>query len=535
MREQVTISGAAIISACRATHRAVVVIIALASTTLTARMAAATDVRLATVAQAAPLTTVIVDGATAFPASRLFAAYRDELGMPLSRDGARAIRAALTDLYVRDGYVKPVLILDEALAARGVLRVQVHEAQVSSVVFDGDGGRFRDALEDIGTRLENARPLRQSDIPDALRAMRQLAGLSVTATTRPDAQLRNAFELLVRVDFSPVDGVVRMNNRGTDQVGPAFMLGQVFANGLLGRQERIGLIFAAATEHEEYLGGGLYVDAPLGTNGTRGNALLFRSHSAPHEAPLDLDDEYTRARETLRVSRPLRQSSELTLTAGVSFEADDLTVERAGAAIREDRLRIIETSLKASWRGTAQTQYSMSLQLRKGLDSLGAGLQAPTLAVDPRRASFFISQLQGSAYHRFAERWSVRLDGFSQFTNQVLPDTERFKIGGDRLGRGFEVAEIAGDRGLGAKIDLRREMVNTQSLVGRVSAYGFYDFGAAWKRSASGRESAATAGTGVAISGGALTGYLELATPLTGTDVEGKRRKSVFAEISYRF
>ena len=94
-----------------------------------------------------------------------------------------------------------------------------------------------------------------------------------------------------------------MNNRGTDQVGPAFLLGQLFANGLLGRGEKIGLIFAAATDHEEYLGGGLYFDTPLGSRGTRGNALLFRSHSAPNEAPVNLDDEYTRATRDAAASR----------------------------------------------------------------------------------------------------------------------------------------------------------------------------------------------------------------------------------------
>ena len=129
----------------------------------------------------------------------------------------------------------------------------------------------------------------------------------------------------------------------------------------------------------------------------------------------------------------------------------------------------------------------------------------------------------------------MRLDAFSQYSNDVLPDSERFKIGGDRLGRGFEVAEIAGDSGLGAKLDLRRELVNTESFLGRVSAYGFYDYGAAWKQDLPGRESAATAGTGLAISGAALTGYLEVAAPLTGPDIEGKHTASVFAELSYRF
>lgn len=481
------------------------------------------------------LTTVIVEGASAYQVPELFAVYRDQLGRPISRDGARAIVTALADLYVRDGYVKPELALDDSLAARGLLRVQVYEAQVTNVIIEGDGGKFRDSLEVIAARLENARPLRKDHVPEALRAMRQVAGVAITATTRRDARVRNAFELVIQADFSPIDGVVRMNNRGTDQVGPAFLLGQLFANGLFGGQEKVGLIFAAATDHDEYLGGGLYLDTALGSGGTRGNALLFGSHSAPNEAPLNLDDEYTRERATFRVSHPLRQDSKLTLSASGAFEADDLTIDRMGATLREDRLRIVEAALRASWRGDSAFQYSANLQLRKGLDAFGAGLHALDLADDPRTADFLVVLLQGSSYRRFAERWSVRVDGFSQFSNDVLPDSERFKIGGDRLGRGFEVAEIAGDRGIGAKIDLRRDLVNTETFFGRVSAYGFYDFGAAWKEDLPGRESAATAGTGIAIQGGALTGYLELAAPLTGPDIEGKRDASVFAELSYRF
>jgi hemolysin activation/secretion protein len=511
---------------------ATLVIIAIALSGLfSSRLLAATSPSLTTDS----LTTVVVDGSTVYSAPRLFSVYRDQLGRPVSRDGARAIVIALAELYVNDGFVKPEVTLDDALGGNGVLRVQVHEAQVTSVIIEGDLGNNRDALERIGARLENTRPLRKNDVPDALRAMRQLAGLAVTATTRRDAHTRNAFELVVHADFSPLDGVVRMNNRGTDQAGPLFVLGQLFANGLLGRQEKIGLIFAAATDHEEYLGGGLYFDQALGEKGTRVNALLFGSHSAPNEAPVNFDDEYTRERLTFRVMHPLRQDSTLTLNATGAFEADDLTIERSGTAIREERLRIVETGLRAAWRGTGSTQYSMNLQFRKGLDALGGGLHATDLVHDPRRADFLVAQLQGTSYRRFAERWSMRFDAFSQFTNYVLPDTERFKIGGDRLGRGFEVAEIAGDRGVGAKIELRRDVINTESMLGRVSAYGFYDFGAAWKQDRPGRDSAATAGTGVSIQGGSLTGYLEVAAPLTGPDIEGKRNASVFAELSYRF
>jgi hemolysin activation/secretion protein len=485
-------------------------------------------------APAAPLTTVIVTGSTVYSPPQLFAAYRDQLGRPIARESARAIVNALADTYVRDGYVKPEFALDDQLATRGVLRLQVFEAQIVSVTFEGDSGRFANELDGIGARLENARPLRKDDVSQALRDMRQIAGLAVTATTKRDPDLRNAFELVVQADFSPIDGVVRMNNRGTDQAGPVFMLGQVFANGLLGGREKIGLIFAAATDRDEYLGGGLYVDTALGAGGMRGNALIFSSHSAPNEEPVNLDDEYTRERVTLRVSKPLQQKAGLSLSASLGFEADDLTIDRAGSVIRDDSLRILEGALRAGWRAGG-IQLSTNLQVRQGLDAFGAGLIATDLANDPRRSDFLVTHMQASAYRAFADRWSLRLDAFAQHSGYVLPDSERFKIGGDRLGRGFEVAAIAGDSGLGGKLELRRDLMNTESLIGRLSAYGFYDIGAAWKQDLPGRESAATAGSGLAIQGAALTGYLEVAAPLTGTDIEGKRRASVFAEISYRF
>jgi hemolysin activation/secretion protein len=339
---------------------------------------------------------------------------------------------------------------------------------------------------------------------------------------------------VVKSDYSPVEGLVRMNNRGTEEVGPGFMLGQLAVNGLFGGHDKIGLLFAAAAEHEEYLGGGLFFDTAF-ENGARANLLLFRSRSAPREAPVDFAHEYDRERAALRMSHPLRQDPASSLALIGALEAEDLLIERHGTRLREDRLRILEGGLRAGWRSGNGLQYSASVALRQGLSALGAELDAPYLAHDPRSLDFTTLQASGGFYRRFATDWSVRFDAFGQHSGDVLPDSERFKIGGDRLGRGFEVAEIAGDSGVGGKVELRRDLMRTEGMFGRVSAYGFYDAGAAWKQDRAGRESATTAGSGFALQGAALTGYLEVAAPLTGADVEGKREASVFAELSYRF
>jgi len=533
MRGQVTIRSSSLGEILRRTPASAVLVIILLATIPAGARAAAPN--LTTSPDSAPLlTTVVVDGSTAYGAPQLFAVYRDQLGQPISRDSAGAVADAIVSLYERDGYVKPEVTLDNSLTGRGVLRVQVHEAQISRVIFEGDAGRFRRQLDSVAARLEHSKPLRRDDIPAALRELRQLAGVTITANPRRDTQVRNAFELAIRTEYSAVDGMVRMNNRGTEQIGPAFILGQFSINGIAGRQGKLGLVFSAASDHDEYLGGGLYFDTGF-DNGSHFNALLFRSSSAPDEAPVDLDDTYTRERASLRFSWPLRQENSLSLAMSAAFDADDLVIARDGFEFRDERLRIFEGGLRASWRGDSPTQYSANLQLRKGLDGLGAGLQALDLVDDPRRVDFLLTQLSATVYRRFATDWSVRLDALSQYSGDVLPDVERFKIGGDRLGRGFEVAEIAGDSGIGGKLELRRDLMNTEGIFGRLSAYGFYDIGAAWKQDMPGRESAATAGTGLAIQGSTLTGYIEVAAPLTGPDIEGKQKASVFAELSYRF
>ena len=129
----------------------------------------------------------------------------------------------------------------------------------------------------------------------------------------------------------------------------------------------------------------------------------------------------------------------------------------------------------------------------------------------------------------------MRFDALGQFSSDVLPYSERFKIGGERIGRGFEVTEVAGDRGIGGKVELRRDLSSAARILNRTAVYGFYDFGATWTRDEPRmHESATTGGIGLALNGERLTGYLELAKPFTHADLEGRKDPTLFFELGYR-
>jgi hemolysin activation/secretion protein len=307
-----------------------------------------------------------------------------------------------------------------------------------------------------------------------------------------------------------------------------FASGQLIANDAFGLSERAGLLFAAATDEEEFAGAGAFFDAPISKEGAHFTASGFSSRSDPTEE-IDRDDRYDRDRYALRFVQPVQASDAAKLAVSAGFDFDDLDLSRNGERLRSEKLRILEVGVRRNGAFTAQTPYMYAIQARKGLQSFGAELDARDLAIDRRRLDFTLVRLQFTQLYRFQDQWSLRLDALAQQSAYVLPDAERYKIGGERLGRGFEMTEIAGDQGAGAKLELRRTL--RTELLTHASLYGFYDVGAVWKQDGGERESASSAGLGFALDFGRFGGFIELAKPLTDADIEGDRSAKVFAEL----
>lgn len=454
--------------------------------------------------------------------------YRDQLGRPITSSSARSIVAHIEALYLSDGYARPELRVNADLATDGILRVEVFEAQITNVAFSGDAGPYADDLARIAEELRAHTPLRTADLRRAVQRMRELPGLTVDASTRRDELRRNGYVVNVDTQFQRIESALEISNRATRQIGPVFASGQIIANDVFGLGDRMGVLFAAANDAKEFLGAGVLFDVPVSDGGAHVTASGFSSRSNPTEE-VDRDDRYLRDRVVVRATRPIEGSDATRFVLSGGLELDDLDITRSGARLRDERLRIVE--LGGRWNGafSPQTPFSYALNVRQGVDAFGAQLDARDLRTDRRRLDFTSVRLQLTQLYRFHEQWTVRVDALAQQSAYILPDAERYKIGGERLGRGFEVTEIAGDQGAGAKLELRRSL--RTELLSNASIYGFYDFGAAWKQDGGDRESASSSGLGFQLEYGAVSGFIELAKPLTDADIEGDRDAKVFAEL----
>ena len=250
------------------------------------------------VAAAPNLVSVVIRGSSVYDAPALYEVYREQLGEPITQDGARAIVTALAAKYEGDGYSRPQVKVDDGLLQVGVLRVDVLEPRISEVKISGNPGPHLARLESLGSQLRTDGPVTQAGVLTTLQQMRALPGLTVSATTAHDDAGPNVYRLEVDTDFEPLSGSVRISNRGTDEAGPNFVLGQVVANGLLGGETNLGALFGAATDYDEYHGLGLLANVGIGTVGGRMAFSGFRSRSDPNEPIVDRDDFYLRDRVT---------------------------------------------------------------------------------------------------------------------------------------------------------------------------------------------------------------------------------------------
>ncbi|HJR69437.1 MAG TPA: hypothetical protein VKA43_05315, partial [Gammaproteobacteria bacterium] len=373
----------------------------------------------------------MIRGSTVYDAPALFAVYGEHLGKPATTDRARAIAMALLAKYEIDGYSRPQLELDDALLAVGVLRVDVSEPRITEVRVGGDPGPYRARLESLGSELRSDVPIRQARLDTALRTMRALPGLTLNATTARDAGRTHLYRLDLDTAFERTTGTARISNRGTHEAGPYFVLGQVMVNGLLDGETNLGALFQVTTDSDEYHGLGLLANVGVGTAGGRMSFVGFRARSNPHEPEADRDDLYLHDRASMTFARllPRFERANLSLTAGLDL--DDLEILRAGAPLRDERLRMLTVGARWSWRQDITTQYAASVEIVQGLDAFGSGLAALDLTTDPRRADFTLSRMTFTRLARFRDQWSLRIDALSQQTAYTLTYGERFKIGGD--------------------------------------------------------------------------------------------------------
>jgi hemolysin activation/secretion protein len=451
-----------------------------------------------------------VEGVTVYPPERIQRLTAPLVGRRIAASEVFALAQRIERLYRDDGYFLTVVFVPQQQIADGTVRIRVVEGYIASVVIEGDPGPARARIERILNRITESRPARIDQVERQLLLADDTPGTGLRSVLRRGS-IPGASEMVVQITHTPFDAVAAIDNRGSRFQGPQQAYGNLGLNSPTRFGDRLEAQFFTTLDREQNFLQGNYI-IPLTDSGLRLRAFGGAGRSEPGMELRDIGYENDIGVGGVALLYPLIRTRDRNLTLGADFNfynsrtsvgrASPLSgkVLQGQSDVRPLRFGF-DGDLRDSWNGLNR----VSLRFSKGLDIFD-----PTAPTNPRndrpgsdplfgKVTGELSRLQGLWA---AEAWSLNLLGVvaGQYTSDILPSSERFYLGGDRLGRGYWNGEVAGDRVLAGTIELQfnfsmiNDLDQPESLI-PVQLYAFYDVGGArnlspidipWQRIASG-------------------------------------------------
>ncbi len=420
---------------------------------------------------------IAVDGATAFPKAQVDAFFQPLVGKQITLEELRTAASKLETLYRKEGYFLSRVFVPPQAVKSGVLRVQVVEGYISDVFVESGNASIRSRLASALKPLVGKRPIRLSDIEARLLVINDMPGISGSSVLRPGAEL-GASELVLTA--SPVDNqyALELSNSGSKELGPWVLSGSAIIANPLGRAGELSIGAGVGGGNlDEVRSASLRYAEPLGSNGAIVSlgGLVAKARPGGSIAALDVESFVTSIAGRLR--QPLIRSRANSLFLDIGLALNRTRTDAAGARIVLDRSTVGEATLLYQQSGWLNGSTSVSASLFHGFDLFnanGRGAPLPSVAgFDPSftRLAWSIQRTQ-----LLPARFSLFGAVQGQYTKDTLISGELITFGGPNIGRGYDPALIAGDRGLGGVIELRYDLAwSPGKAIDGIQLYGFGD------------------------------------------------------------
>ena len=444
------------------------------------------------------VTSVAVDGITAYDPSAFVAETRGLVGPAVSLARIEAARSGILQRYRGDGYVLSAVSV--SIDASGALHFLVTEGRIASVKLSADIGPAGTRVLRFLQRLTEKTPIDEATLERYLLLAQDVPGVTLHAVLQPVPGEPGALNLIAEVSRAAVSGLATTDNYSSRYTGPIESLLVLDANSFtsLGEQTEVSLYH---TWPDSQTFGQASIEVFLGNSGLRLRVYGGSGQTVP-TGPLALEgyQGITNVYGAMLTYPVIRLRSE-TLNVFTSLDAVDSEVSLLanGERGREsyDALRIARVGAEYARSdvllgGSRSAINDVSVRLSKGLATLGASGDGGTLlprtgeATDFTKIDARLSRTQ-TLFSPYPGA-TVSVEGVlaGQFTNDTLPPAEEFYLGGLQYMRGYASGAVTGDRALTSTIELQ---FNTSLDLSEfalpepvpVQLYGFYDWGETWQ------------------------------------------------------
>ncbi|WP_162497484.1 ShlB/FhaC/HecB family hemolysin secretion/activation protein [Roseovarius dicentrarchi] len=452
-----------------------------------------------------------VDGAQTLPLSALTPIWQGRVGAEITLADLYRTADAVDAAYLAAGYFSKTVVPVQDYAD-GRIRLQVFEGYVDRIEIESDIPGIETRLAPYLQRILNMHPIRVKAAERELLLMSDLAGLLIEGTfVRPEGATGGGL-LRLEIAQNRSEGMIGLDNLGSDSVGPIQMASGVTFNDALRRFETTNLTGVITPQHPDRMSLVQMMQSyPIGSSGlSAGYSFVYlRQHPKGGAGAPDID--VTSAMGTAFLSYPFLRTLDRSLwgQAELTVRNDDVDIS-SSAAVRS----------RTRW-ATLSLQYSQSFETSEinleGAVNLGTAsdIDMGTVPGDFRFVSAELDYTKG-----LSETTSMTLRARGQYSGRSLPGAVQFGVGGETYGWAFDSGTISGDKGAAVSAQVSHEIDTGLALLPTLSTSAFVDYGAVWSNDVPGRMHLGSYGVGL---GGTIGERLDFqvigALPWTHSDI----------------
>lgn len=457
------------------------------------------------------LKNINVEGNSVYSDAELAKLYNSKLGEKQTLADVYAIANDIMLKYRNDGYILTQVVVPPQTIDGGNVTLRVVEGFIDQVRVEQAEGASNvnmGNIEAYASQIRSGGALNVRDLERELLIINDLPGVSARSILSPSANVTGAADLLIVVDYDPVDGLIGLDNFGSRYLGPTQLTGAVTLNSMLGLNEAITAqtVLAPINGERELAYGALGYEQPIGIYGTKFKIL---GSVADTEPGWDLDRFNVRGHAwslSAGLTHPIIRTRNENLSVRGTLEWRKVKSSNIIEPTRTDRIVALRLGGRYEFLDTllGVAANTVDLEWSNGLDVLGASdkfdANLTRAKGDPQ---FSKVEIELQRLQRITNGVNLLLGARGQYTGHALLSSEEFGVGGVNSGRGYDPSEITGDEGIAAKVELQwKEPVALDSkFLDSYQLYTFYDVGTVWNNdattSAQKRDSIASVGVGV--------------------------------------
>lgn len=409
------------------------------------------------------VTKFVVEGNTLLPDSELQKLLRVYEGRDLTLDEMKEAARDLTSLYQRQGYYLVRAIIPKQAFDGSEVKILVLEGKVGKITVEGAEhydpefirSRFEAAIENDTFRSEA--------FTRSLTLLNELPDLDVKAvlSSSPDTPGTADFVLQVK-DENPFHIGVDYNNYGTSATGLHRVGLNVDAGNLLTQADALSVrgVIGFPSRNNNFVQVGYSL--PLNLDGTTAGFSYANGAFAVSEGlGLILDVRGNANIYTFNVSHPLDRSLDFSSNLGLAVSHKDIVNNFFGGRVpfSHDKYTMARLAYGADWRGPSGRTI-VQASVAQGLG--GTGASDPLVSRVGASAGFTRFNLDAARVHRLSDGLYGVLRGSAQWSTTPLFVAEQFALGGPDTVRGYQQAELLGDRAylMGAELRWSPDLEN---------------------------------------------------------------------------